>query len=131
VLLSVDDKYKYSNITEKIIKYAMNVHNYFGCGFPEIIYQKAIEIEFRNNDLKYQKELEHPVFYYDEKIGSRRVDFLVEDVILLELKAVTELTSYYYSQILNYLRAFNLEVGLLINFGEKSLKFKRFVLNRK
>jgi GxxExxY protein len=129
--MSVDKRYKYSDITEKIIRCAMNVHNYFGSGFPEIIYQRALEKEFEKNGLKFQKEIEQPVFYYNEKIGSRRVDFLVEGVILLELKAVTELTSYYFSQILNYIKAFNLEVGLLINFGEKSLRFKRFVLNSK
>ncbi len=86
-----------------------------------------MEIEFEKQGLTFKREIEKPIYYYDTLVGSRRVDFLVEDVILLELKAIKELSENYYSQILNYLKAYKLEIGLLINFGEKELKIKRFI----
>ena len=118
-------EYKYSDITEKIIGSAMKVHSQLGNGFPEIIYQRSIAIEFEKSGLSFKKELEQPVYYDNTRVGTRIVDFLVEDKILVELKALSEIADNHLSQILNYLKAYKLEVGLLINFGSRSLQFKR------
>lgn len=121
---------KYSEITEKIIGCAMKVHRELGMGFQEYIYQRALEIELLKAGLKFIREYEMPVYYSGEKIGIRKVDFYVEDKIMVELKAVTELEDVHLAQALNYLEASGHEIGLLINFGEKSLQFKR-LHNRK
>lgn len=117
--------YKYSDVTEKIIGCAMTVHKTLGNGFPEIIYQRALAIEFENSEINFQQEFEMPIFYRNRHIGKRRVDFLVEKIISVELKATTKFEDYHIAQAMNYLEAYNLEVGLLINFGDKSLQFKR------
>ena len=116
---------KYSDITEKIIKCAFKVHGTLGNGFQEIIYQRAMEIEMRNQELDFSREFEMPIYYEGIQIGTRRVDFLVKEIISVELKAVTHLESVHLAQAMNYLEAYNLEVGLLINFGANSLDFKR------
>ncbi len=110
----------------------MRAHSFLGNGFQEVIYQRALEIEFQVASLAYKRELEMLIYYrnHEKPIGKRRVDFLVENVVLVELKAITELNELHYAQIINYLEAYRLEVGLLINFGDKSLKFKRFVKSR-
>jgi GxxExxY protein len=116
---------KYADITEKIIKYAFKVHNILGNGFQEVIYQRALEIELQGSYLEFSHEFEMPIFYEGAQIGTRRVDFLVEKIISVELKAVIHLESVHLAQAMNYLEAYNLEVGLLINFGANSLEFKR------
>ena len=121
----IKEQYKYSELTSKIIGCAMEVHKRLGNGFQEVIYQRALEIEMRLAGLSFNREHEMPIFYRDEEIGSRRVDFLVEGVISVELKAITKLEDVHFAQGINYLEAFNLEIGLLINFGETSLNFKR------
>ena len=120
---------KYGHITEKIIGCSFSVHSFLGNGFQEVIYQRALALELSQANLNFARELEMDIYYRDfpEPVGRRRVDFLVEDVVLVELKAVSEITNTHYAQIINYLTAYKLEVGLLINFGEKSMKFKRFV----
>ncbi len=118
-------QYKYSELTSKIIGCAIEVHKRLGNGFQEVIYQRALEIEMRLAGLSFSREYEMPVFYRDEQIGTRRVDFLVEGVISVELKAITKLEDVHFAQAINYLEAYNLEIGLLINFGETSLNFKR------
>lgn len=130
ILSLVDDKYKYSALTARIIKAAMTVHGKLGNGFQEVIYQRALAIELRLEGLNFERECEIQVFYREEEIGTRRVDFLVEGKISVELKALTKLEPVHYAQAINYLEAFNLEIGLLINFGATSLEFKRFS-NRK
>lgn len=124
-------EYKYSDITEKIIGCAMQVHSFLGNGFQEVIYQRALAMELRQADLDFRREVEQEIFYkdYPENIGTRRADFIVQDKVLVELKAITQLEEVHKAQILNYLKAYRFEVGLLINFGEKSLNFKRFVLS--
>ena len=112
-------------ITFKIIGCAMKVHNFLGNGFQELIYQRALAIEMKNCLLDYQRELEMPISYYGEEIGSRRVDFFVEGKIMLELKALIKLEDVHIAQAMNYCQVYNLPVGLLINFGAKSLEFKR------
>lgn len=118
---------KYHEITEKIIGCAMKVHRYFGLGFPEIVYQRALMIELARLGLKFKQEVERDIIYEDKLIYKRRLDLIIEEVILVELKAIKEVDNTEYNQILNYLRIFNLEVGLLINFGTPSLQFKRLI----
>jgi GxxExxY protein len=126
----IKEQYKYSELTSQIIGCAMTVHKTLGNGFQEVIYQRALEIEMRLAGIHFHREFEIPVYYRDEQIGTRRVDFLVDDVVSVELKAITKLEYVHFAQAINYLEAYNLEIGLLINFGETSLKFKRLT-NRK
>jgi GxxExxY protein len=121
----IDEKYKYSELTAKIIGCAMTVHKTLGNGFQEVIYQRALAIEMQAANISFDREFEMPIYYREQQIGSRRVDFLVQDVISVELKAITKLEDVHYAQAINYLEAYNLEIGLLINFGESSLNFKR------
>ena len=123
----VDEKYSYSALTEKVIGCAMRVHRELGSGFPEVIYQRALAHELELSEVEFVREKNHAVYYRDLRVGSRIVDFLVEGRLLVELKAISALTDSNYAQIINYLTAFRLEVGLLINFGQPSLKFRRFV----
>ncbi|MDI6767389.1 MAG: GxxExxY protein [Bacteroidota bacterium] len=116
---------KYEDITEKIIGSAMKVHSTLGNGFQEVIYQRCLAIELSEAGLNFQREIEMPIHYRWQEVGTRRADFLVEDKILVELKALIELEDVHLAQALNYLEAYNLEIGLLINFGSKSLEFKR------
>jgi len=126
----VNQDYKYSEITSKIIGAAMTVHSALGNGFQEVIYQRALKIEMSDLGLNFFREQEMPIYYKNQQIGMRRVDFLVENVVSVELKALTQLDDKNLAQAINYLEAYDLEVGLLINFGGKSLQYKRIV-NRK
>ncbi len=121
----IKEEYKYSELTSKIIGCAITVHKILGNGFQEVIYQRALDIEMRLAGINFSREFEMPIFYRDEQIGTRRVDFLVEGLISVELKAITKLEEVNFAQGINYLEAYNLEIGLLINFGEMSLNFKR------
>lgn len=118
---------KYYELTEKIIGCAMRVHRYFGPGFPEIVYKRALMIEFEKIGLTYRQEVEKDIIYEGKTIHKRRLDLIVENVVLLELKAQKTVDNGDYNQILNYLRVFKMEVSLLLNFGASSLQFKRFV----
>lgn len=121
----INEAYKHSELTSKIIKCAMTVHSKLGNGFQEVIYQRALEIEMRLIDISFQREYEMPIFYREQQIGTRRVDFLVDSIVSVELKAITKLEDVHFAQAINYLEAYNLEIGLLINFGEISLNMKR------
>ena len=123
----IKPEYKYSDITEKIIGCAMKVHGKMGNGYREVIYQRCLEIEMGKAGLTFNRELEVNVYYEESIVGKRRVDFLVEDVVSVELKAITELDQENLNQALNYLEAYRKEVGLLINFGAKKLQFKRLI----
>ncbi|HRQ55208.1 MAG TPA: GxxExxY protein [Ignavibacteriaceae bacterium] len=116
---------KYEDITKRIIGCAMKVHSFLGNGFQEVIYQRALEIEMTLDELQFEREKEMPVMYKGYNIGTRRVDFFVEEKIMVELKALIQLEDVHLAQGKNYLEAYNMEVGLLINFGAKSLEFKR------
>ena len=120
---------RFNELTKTIIGCAMDVHRELGSGFPEIIYQRSLAVELTAMGIAFQGEVHLPVFYKENSIGSRRVDFLIENQVLVELKATNELTSLHHAQVINYLKAYRLEVALLINFGEASLRFKRFVHN--
>jgi len=123
----INENYKYSALTGEIIGCAMEVHNTLGNGFQEVIYQRALEIEFKERDMQFSREYEMPVNYKGIQIGTRRVDFLVKGLICVEIKALIEMQDVHLAQAINYLEAYNLEVGLLINFGNKSLEFKRLI----
>jgi len=131
--MQMENELKHKDITEKIIGASFEVHKFLGNGFKEVIYQRALAYEMRWQDLKFDREIEQNIYYkeLDEPIGRRRADFVVEGKVLVELKAVIQLEDVHLAQILNYLRAYKLEIGLLINFGSKSLTFKRLILNLK
>ena len=121
---------KYEEITKRIIGCAMRVHSSLGNGFQEVIYQRAMAIEMSFDALEFEREKEMEIFYRGEPIGARRVDFFVEGCIMVELKAVIDLEDVHLAQAINYLEAYNMEIGLLINFGAKSLQFKRVHNNK-
>ncbi len=116
---------KYQEITKKIIGCAMKVHSRLGNGFQEVIYQRALAIEFDERGLTFSREHEIEIFYKEIPIGTRRVDFLLENNIMVEIKAVIKLEDVHIAQAINYVEAYNLEIGLLLNFGAKSLEIKR------
>jgi GxxExxY protein len=105
----------------------MQMHKVLGNGFQELIYQRALAIEMTQQGLSFQRELEMPIHYHEKEIGTRRVDFLVEEKVMVELKALTKLEDLHLAQAINYLEAYHLEIGLLLNFGAKSLEFKRVI----
>lgn len=123
----INEQYKYSELTSKIIGCAMTVHRALGNGFQEVIYQRALKIEMADNGINFSREHEMPIYYKQLQIGTRRVDFLVDGLISVELKATIKLEDAHFAQAINYLEAYDLEVGLLINFGAKSLEFKRLL----
>ena len=124
----IKEEYKYSALTEKIIGCAMRVHAALGNGFQaclpkgsvacrqEVIYQRAMAIEMADSGLTFSREHEMPVYYKNQQIGTRRVDFLIEEVVSLEMKATTNLEDAHLNQGINYLEAYELEVGLLIYY---------------
>ena len=116
---------KYEDLTHKIIGCAMEVHRILGNGFQEVIYQRALAKEMNLQGLEFSSEHEMMINYKGDEIGTRRVDFFVEDFVMVELKALTKLEEVHLAQAMNYCQAYNLPIGLLINFGSKSLEFKR------
>jgi GxxExxY protein len=116
---------QYEELTHKIIGCAMNVHSKLGSGFQEVIYQRALAIEMEKHGLQFGREIEMTIFYDGIDIGTRRVDFFVDEKIMVELKAVAKLDELHLAQAMNYLETYKLPVGLLINFGSKSMEFKR------
>lgn len=129
----MSDELLFKDITEKIIGASFEVHKFLGNGFQEIIYQRALAYELQKANLMFVREIEQDIYYKDleKPIGTRRADFVVENKILIELKAIIQLEDVHLAQVLNYLKAYRLEVGLLINFGSKGLTFKRLVLSQK
>jgi len=123
----INEKYKYSDLTGKIIGAALEVHKFLGNGFQEVIYQRALAIELEEKELSFVREQKMWINYKGKNIGTRRVDFFIEDKIMLEIKAVIKLEDVHLAQAINYLEAYNLEIGLLINFGSKSMEFKRLM----
>ena len=115
----------YEEITHKIIGCAMKVHSVLVNGFQEVVYQRAMAIEMRKMGLNFTREMEMTIYYEGEEIGARRVDFFVEGKIMVELKAIIELNDSNLNQCRNYLEAYTLPVGVLLNFGSKSLQYKR------
>ena len=123
--IAASKSYKHSDITGKVIGCAMEVHRYFGNGFQEVIYQRALSLEMQQQGLNFSREHEMQIHYKGVEIGTRRVDFFVEEKVMVEIKAVIQLEDVHLAQAINYLEAYGLEIGLLINFGSRSLQFKR------
>ncbi len=121
---------KYEQLTHTIIGCAMRVHSELGNGFQEVIYQRALSYEFELQKVNFNREVQMDIFYKGLQVGTRRVDFLVNKNIAVELKAVIRLEDVHLAQAMNYLEAYNLEIGVLINFGSKSLEFKRIHNNK-
>ncbi len=121
------EKFKHVDITGKIIGAAMKVHATLGNGFQEVIYQRALYIEMTEQALSFERELEMDIYYKGRKIGTRRADFLVNEKVMVELKALSKLEDVHLAQAINYLEAYRVELGLLLNFGAKSLEFRRVV----
>ncbi len=126
----VTTEIKYADLTHRLIGCAMHVHSTLGNGFQERIYQRALAIEMDEAGLAYSQEHEMDISYRGHHIGTRRVDFFVEDKIMLELKAVIQLEDVHLAQAMNYLEAYGMEIGLLINFGARSLQYKRVHNNK-
>ena len=116
---------KHQELTYKIIGAAMEVHKHLGNGFQEVVYQRALAIEMQLQNILFIREYEIPLLYKDFDVGARRVDFFVENEIMVEIKALLDLEDVHLAQAKNYVNAKNLEIGLLINFGSTSLQFKR------
>ena len=121
----VKNEYPLSELTGKIIGCALEVHKLLGNGFQEVIYQRAMDIEMHLQGLAFSREHEMEIFYKTQNIGTRRVDFFVAGKVMVELKAVSQLEDVHLAQAINYLEAYSLDIGLLINFGNTSLQFKR------
>jgi GxxExxY protein len=121
---------KYSELTGDTIGCAMEVHRFLGCGFQEYIYQRALAIELTKRKIRFEEQFEMNVLYKGDIVGKRIVDFFIDKKIMLEIKAVTMLEDVHIAQALNYLEASGSEVGLIINFGSKSLQFKRLFNKR-
>jgi GxxExxY protein len=121
----VKEQYPESELTGKIIACAMEVHRVLGNGFQEVVYQRALALEMKMQGLSFEREMEMPLFYKGFDVGMRRVDFFVENKIMVELKAVVELEDVHLAQAINYLEAYGTKIGLLINFGNVRLQFKR------
>ena len=123
-------KEEQDKITHEIIGCAMEVHGILGNGFQEIVYQRALSVEMTLRHIEHQREYEMPLFYKGVDVGQRRVDFFVANEISIEIKAIINLEDVHLAQAMNYLEAYNLQTGLLLNFGSKSLQFKR-LFNKK
>ena len=119
--------YAYSDVTGAVIACAFEVHSILGTGFQEVVYQRALAVEMESRGLSFAREWEVPIFYKERQVGTRRVDFLVDEKVVVELKAIGELEKVHLAQAINYLEAFRLEVGLLLNFGAAKLEFRRVV----
>ncbi len=127
----VKGQYPLSGLTGKVIGCAMEVHRVLGNGFQEVIYQRALAREMALQGVSFAREFEMAIMYKGDQIGTRRVDFFVEEQVMVEIKAITELQDVHLAQAINYLEAYGLEVGLLINFGSRSLEFKRVMKPRR
>ena len=112
-------------LTYKINGCAMKVHNTMGNGFQEVIYQRCLAIELERAGMSFTREQEHTIYYENIEVGKRRADFVVEDLVIVELKALINLEDVHLAQAKNYVVAYNKPIGLLINFGSKSLQFKK------
>lgn len=120
-----------NELTYKIIGCAMKVHRTMGPGFQEVIYQRCLAIELERADLAFAREQEQPVYYDGIQVGTRRADFIVENQVVVELKALVQLEDVHLAQAKNYTVAYNFPLGLLINFGSKCLEHKLIFNNHR
>jgi len=123
----IKPEYIHSDITAEILGAAFELHKIIGCGFSELVYHRAMIFECGIRQIETESEISLPIFYKNVKVGARRVDLLVKKKVVVELKAFSELNDAHLAQAINYLEPFNLDVGLLINFGAKSVQYKRVI----
>ncbi len=121
----INRSYAHSDLTAKVIGCAMSVHSVLGSGFQEVVYQRALALEMDDEGVSFGREVEMPILYKGRQVGTRRVDFMVEGVVAVELKATVKLEDIHLAQAINYLEAYDLDVGLLLNFGGRSLEVRR------
>lgn len=117
----------YKELSYKIIQAVYEVHSILGTGFPESVYENAVCKELKSRSIKYERQKPIEILYKDDKVGDYRLDLLVEDKIILEIKAVSELNDVFKAQLYSYLKATGLRLGILINFGSAKLEYKRIV----
>lgn len=120
-------EYPYKELTQKVIGAAMEVHRNLGCGFLESVYEAALAVEFRNQKVLFEQQRPIDVYYKDSVVKQFFCDFLVDEVLIVELKVIRQLTDVEVGQVLNYLKATNMKLGLLLNFGTRSLGYKRVI----
>lgn len=125
--MTVNKKYLYSELTDKIIKSASKVHKILGPGLVEILYQRALKIELSKNGIKAEREKKIEMLYGGINIGFDKVDFDIDERVLVELKAVNDLNEIHKAQMISYLKSSGRKVGLVINFGKLSLEIKRII----
>ena len=126
----MDNKYLYQELTGRIIHCCMDVHNELGCGFLEKVYQEALEIVLKEEGINYEREKHLPIQFRGTILQCDYIaDFVIDNKVIVELKAVSALDSLFEAQVINYLRATGLQVALLINFGQKELQIKRLAAN--
>lgn len=130
IVAMIDDRYPLSELTAKIIGCAMEVHRILGTGFQEVVYQRALAVELELQGVNFVREKEMQIYYKERRVGSRRVDFFIEGQLSTEIKAQSTLDNVHLAQAINYLEAYKLNIGLLINFGSPSLQFKRVMKPR-
>lgn len=123
-------KSQIDEIAYRVIGCGFEVHNTLGTGFQEVIYQRALSAEMLKRGIEHQREVEYTVTYKGSQVGSRRADFIVFDNILVEIKAVSELLPVHLAQSLNYVEAYNLPIGLLLNFGTDTMGIRRVTNNK-
>ncbi len=123
----INEKYIHSEITSNILAAAFEVHSTLGCGFVESLYHKALLRELYLHKIDHESEKELPIYYKNQKVGARRADILINKQVIIELKAVSQLENIHLAQAINYLETFNLDVGLLLNFGSRKLEYKRVI----
>ncbi len=116
---------EFNDLTYKINGCAMKIHNQLGNGFQEVIYQRCLAIEFKRSGIEFEREKEQDIYYDHFMVGTRRADFVVENKVIVELKALINLENVHLAQAKNYVVAYDFPIGLLINFGAKSLQFKK------
>lgn len=121
------EKIIYKDLSFRIMESVFEVHNVLGPGYSENIYESALAKEFKERKINYERQRLIDVYYKGEKIGEYRLDMVVEEKIVLELKAVSEVNEIFESQLLSYLKATEMKLGILINFGSKKVEFKRIV----
>lgn len=126
IVMMNTDNFKHSILTEKVIKAFYKVYNVLGYGFLEKVYERALAYEIRKSKLKVSTQYPLEVYYDDQKMGTYFADLIVENVLIVELKAAENLAPEHEAQLINYLKASKLEIGLLFNFG-KTPQFKRKV----
>ena len=112
-------------LTGDIIKAAVKVHKAIGAGYKESVYQKALAISLQEHNIAFDREKEYPIFYRKEKVGYYKADFLIQDKVIVELKAVFTIEMLHVAQTINYLKVANKPIGLILNFGQSPLEVKR------